>query len=104
MASMADALSQITSYVANLNKRSTLERDKFAALTGKLVSSMEDTRLLQPLREKLAVFAKEAEEFVRIVDAGDLKAVRKFIEGTRHLFRGACGNRHVDFIAYKPND
>ena len=104
VASMADALSQVTSYVANLNKRSTLERDTFAALTGRLVSSMEDTRLLQPLREKLAVFAKEAEEFVRIVDAGELKAVRKFIEGTRHLFRGACGNRHVDFIAYKPND
>ena len=35
---------------------------------------------------------------------GDLGAVRKFIEGTRHLFKGACGNRHVDFIAHKPAD
>ena len=33
---------------------------------------------------------------------GDLKAVRAFIESTEHLFRGACGNRHVDFIAHKP--
>ena len=40
---------------------------------------------------------------VQVVKEGNLKNVRKFIEGTEHLFRGACGNRHVDFIAYKPD-
>lgn len=104
VAPLADSLAQLTFYVANLNKRSTLELDRFSKLTSKLVSSMEDTRFLQPVREKLAIFAKEAEEFVRVVDAGNLKAVRKFIEGTRQLFRGACGNRHVDFITYRPKD
>jgi hypothetical protein len=44
----------------------------------------------------------EAEEFIQIIQERDLKNVRKFIECTEHLFRGACGNRHVDFIAYKP--
>jgi 2-polyprenyl-3-methyl-5-hydroxy-6-metoxy-1,4-benzoquinol methylase len=101
---LADSHAKITSYVANLNKGTSLKLDDFSALVRKLVSSMDETRLLQPVREKLVIFAKEAEEFLRIVNTGDLKAVRKFIEGTRHLFRGACGNRHVDFIAYKPNE
>ena len=104
VAPLANSLAQVTAYVANLNKRSTLELDRFTNLTSKLVSSMEDTRVLQPIKEKLAIFANEAEEFLRVVDAGDLRNVRKFIEGTRLLFRGACGNRHVDFIAYRPND
>lgn len=101
---LADSLSQVTTYVANLNKRSALELDRFSELISSLDASMGKTRFLQPVREKLTIFTKEAIEFVRVVDAGDLKAVRKFIEGTRYLFRGACGNRHVDFITYRPND
>jgi hypothetical protein len=57
---------------------------------------------LTPLRDKLSVFAREAEEFVNLLKSSDLAQVRSFIETTQYLFKGACGVRHVDFIAYKP--
>ena len=52
VAPLADSLAQVTTFVANLNKQSTLELDKFSKLTSELVSSMEDTSLLQPVKEK----------------------------------------------------
>ena len=64
---------------------------------------MNKLTVFDPLRDKLSVFASEAEEFVSLVKDGDLARVREFIERTQYLFKGACGVRHTDFIAYKPD-
>lgn len=95
-------LHALTSYVENLNSASTIEAGEFRRLSGNLRASGGAIDPLQPLRDKLEVFLREAEAFVEIVQAGNLDKVRAFIDGTEHLFRGACGNRHVDFIAYRP--
>lgn len=49
------------------------------------------------------MFLREVNEFVRVVLASDIKALRAFITSTKVLFKGACGVRHVDYIACKPH-
>lgn len=98
----ASAFSDMSSYVQNLNSKSALDTQKFKQLSQQLVASADAVRPFQPLRDKLAVFAAESCAFLEVVKAGDLAAVRRFIEGTQYLFKGACGVRHVDFVAYKP--
>jgi 2-polyprenyl-3-methyl-5-hydroxy-6-metoxy-1,4-benzoquinol methylase len=95
---------KITRYVANLNASSKIDDDEFGGLSRNLLDSAGVIDPMEPLRDKLTIFMVEAEKFVRIVKKGNLEDVRKFIEETEHLFRGSCGNRHVDFIAYKPDD
>ena len=88
----------------NLNASSKIDTDEFCDLSRNLRNSVGEIDPIKSLRDKLTVFMLEAETFVQIVKKGNLKDVRKFIEGAEHLFRGSCGNRHVDFIAYKPDD
>lgn len=99
----ATRMSELTSYVANLNTSSKLEVKSVERLTGDLRSSVDSLRLLDPVKNKLAVFLREVDEFVRLVLASDLKTLRAFVVSTKVLFKGACGVRHVDYIAYKPH-
>lgn len=101
-APFASAFTDLSRYVQNLNSKSVIDSQKFKSLSQQLVASANSVRPFQPLRDKLAVFASEAEAFLDVVKAGNLAAVRQFIEGTQVLFKGACGVRHVDFVAYKP--
>ena len=100
----AAGMNSITGYVANLNSSSTVNIEEFAALADDLRNSGTAIDPYANLREKVNVFLQESVDFVRIVQQGDLQDIRQFIENTQHLFRGACGNRHVDFIAYRPNE
>lgn len=95
------AFTNLTSYVANFNKNTKLDAGRFQKLSGELAKSSEALNFLQPLRDKLLTALQEADEFVSLVQASDLNKLRKFIGKTKVLFRGACGVRHVDFIAYK---
>lgn len=100
----AHSLAELTTYVANFNMHRNIESKKFTSLSRALVSSSDKLQsTFAPLRDKLSVLLLEAEEFVNLVNkCNDLAQVRKFIENTQYLFKGACGVRHVDFIMYKP--
>lgn len=96
------AFANLTSYVANFNKNTKLDIDHFQALSRMLAQSSDVLNFLRPLHEKLLKALQEADVFVNLVYKSDLNKLRKFIEHTKVLFKGACGVRHVDFIAYKP--
>ena len=100
----AVAFTDLTSYVANFNKNTKLDAGRFQELSRALAQSSEALNFLNPLRNKLLKALQEADEFVNLVYESDLNKLRKFIEKTEVLFRGACGLRHVDFIAYKPGE
>lgn len=101
----AKAFAELTSYMENFSLRKEMDSEKFKSLSRSVVaSSATSLDVLAPMREKLNVFLKESEDFVRVVEEGNLQNVRKFIETTQHLFKGACGVRHIDFIAYKPEE
>lgn len=99
---LATAFINLTSYMANFNKNTKLEVGRFQELSSALAASSEALNFLQPLRDKLLQALQEADEFVSLVQASDLQKLCQFIEKTEILFKGACGVRHVDFIAYKP--
>lgn len=99
----ASSLAKITNFVGNFNKHKNLDAKEFFSLSQALTASSDRLAAFIPLRDKLSVFASEAEQFVSLVKDGDLTKVREFIEKARYLFKGACGVRHVDFIAYKPD-
>jgi 2-polyprenyl-3-methyl-5-hydroxy-6-metoxy-1,4-benzoquinol methylase len=99
----AASLAKLTKYVANFNMHKNLDAKQFSSLSRALVASSDRMAAFVPLREKLSVFVHEAEKFVSLVKDGDLVSVREFIEKAQYLFKGACGVRHVDFIAYKPD-
>lgn len=98
-------LSALTRYVANFDRETKINAKRFRTLTSALTASSSDlTFFFNPLREKLLTFLDEADKFVELVFSSDIKSVRQFIEEAQVLFKGACGVRHVDFIAYKPSD
>ena len=99
---VARALAELAAYMANLNKQTRLDAKRFHSLSRALAASAKNLDFLAPLREKLGLFLKEADEFIKLVQSAEPKQVRKFIERTKVLFKGACGVRHVDFIAYRP--
>lgn len=103
LSQFSSSLADLTTYVENFNMQKSLDAKRFTSLSRALVDSSEGlSEFLTPLRDKLSVFAQEAEEFVGLLESSDLAQVRSFIEKTQYLFKGACGVRHVDFIAYKP--
>lgn len=103
LSQFSSSLAELTAYVENLNMHRNLDAKQFTSLSRALVASSESlSDFLTPLRNKLSVFAREAEEFVNLVKSSDLAQLRAFIETTQYLFKGACGVRHIDFIAYRP--
>lgn len=103
MGEFASSFEQLTTLVANFNKNTKLDAKNFIVLSQALLASSDNVKIYQPLHDKLVRFVREAEEFISVVNQGDLGKVRAYIEKTQHLFKGACGVRHVDFIMFKPN-
>lgn len=98
----AGGLAALTGYVANLNSASPLDVREFEALADETTASFGELSILEPLQVRLAEFIAEAKQFVKLVaDTSDLDAIKAYIDSCTHLFKGACGVRHVDFIAYK---
>ncbi len=98
----AGRLSALTSYVANFNSSSSLDAIQFNELANAVAESFEDFSILRPLQTRLSEFMTEARQFVHLVNnTSNLDEIKKYIDSCRHLFKGACGVRHVDFIAYK---
>lgn len=97
----ADRLAELTGYVANFNSSSSLDVARFARLADDAAAAFTDLRILGPLQTRFAEFIGEAKEFVRLVGASSIDDLRAYVGSCQHLFKGACGVRHVDFIAYK---
>ena len=97
----AERLAELTSYVANLNSSSSIYSHEFNELADAPVGSFENISFLEPLQVRLSEFIDEAKQFVRVVLTSEPDEIRTYIGSCKHLFKGACGVRHVDFIAYK---
>ena len=94
-------LSSLTDYVANLNSTSLIDITLFNELADATARSFENLAILGPLQIRLSEFIAEAKHFVHMVKTSKPEGIREYIKTCKHLFKGACGVRHVDFIAYK---
>lgn len=97
----AQRFGALTSYVENLNSQSVLDPSAFARLADETTVAFSRMKAFGALEERLAALLSEAKGFVDVVQRAGVDEIRTYIEGCRHLFRGACGVRHVDFIAHK---
>ena len=95
-------LSKLTSYVANLNSSTQVDREQLAQLLSTAAASFRSLAILAPLQQRLEEFLDEAKQFIDFVAEKNLDDIRAYILSAKHLFKGAVGVRHVDFIAYKP--
>jgi len=102
MTDLSFALNQLSSYMENLNSNKKVDLGEFTKLMESLNNNSSLGAFMKPVEDKLAIFSQEAIDFIRVVQENDLEKVRNFIENTTHLFKDACGVRHVDFIGYKP--
>ena len=75
--------------------------EKFQQQLNSIINKSYINNFLDPVKDKLIIFFKEANDFIHVVNNGNIDDVRKYIENTQHLFKGACGMRHIDFIGYK---
>lgn len=92
---------KLTSSIANLNSNSSIDRQHFTALLSDTSASFSNLTIFHPLQKRLVEFLGEVTHFIELVDTNDLDTLRAYILSTKHLFKGMCGVRHVDFIAYK---
>jgi 2-polyprenyl-3-methyl-5-hydroxy-6-metoxy-1,4-benzoquinol methylase len=97
----ADCLAALTGYVANFNSRSSLDATRFNQLSDAAASAFGDVSILKPFQQRFAEFIAEAKTFVCLVQTATLDELRDYVTTCQHLFKGACGVRHVDFVAYK---
>ncbi len=97
----ADGLAALTNYVANFNSASTLDVTQFNRLSDAAATALQDVCLLRPFQQRFAELITEAKAFVSLVHTATLDELRAYVTTCRHLFKGACGVRHVDFVAYK---
>ena len=102
ISNFSSLLAELTGNIANFNMSKNLDSKEFLSTLNALVSQSEILSVFNPLLEKLRSFAKEVKQFVKLVKTANIEEVRNYIENAKYLFKGACGVRHVDFIAYKP--
>ncbi len=98
---LSNSQSDLTEYVANCKKGTVIENDIMQNNMKKYIESLEKTDLTSYVVERTKLLLKEVEELLKLVQKGDFKKVVTFVNQTKHLFRGAIGVRHVDFIGYK---
>lgn len=98
----ADGFSALTVSMQNFSARSSMTAQAFATAAQSLRECTVALDLYAPLKARLSAFLVEAEQFVLAVDARDLDGVQKVMRDAKHLFRGAVGVRHADFIGFRP--
>ena len=96
-----NSVQELSSLMANFNKNSKLDSNIFNETSTDLMNNLDKVDLLSPLKSKLSNFLKEANQFVRLIEKGNIEDIKNGIKNFKILFTGAVGLRHVDFIAYK---
>lgn len=98
----ADDLAALTEFMANWNSHSRMDIIRFNQLAAAASSSVTGLCKLEQIKLRFSAMMREATEFVGMVGTNaSLDEVRSFVVACKHLFKGACGVRNVDFIAYK---
>ena len=96
-----EAVKSLTDYVGEIGPTSVLEADTIVGLLEEVRASGTSNPWAFVMHQ-FKSFSVEVENLVRQVERGELTAVKRAIRESKHMFRGAVGMRHVDFVGYKP--
>ena len=92
----------LTSQVAVSDANMKLNSDSFINNIDSYLNSLSEIDLTQYLTTRVSGLLEEVKDLIRVIDGKDLENVKKFIDASKYLFKGAVGVRHVDFVGYKP--
>ena len=98
---LKDNFDKLASYLANCNKKTKIETKEFFELSDEILNSIDNVKFINNLKDKFKNFIHESKELIEIVNNKNLDDVGSHIKKCSMLFKGPCGVRHVDFIAYK---
>ncbi len=98
----AGRLAAVTGFMENWSSKSSMKSAEFSKLAADAAESFRSLPLLQAAKARFSGLMSEAVRFVELVETASLDDLRAYILSCKHLFKGACGVRHVDFIAYRP--
>ena len=101
LSKLSESFTKLTSYVANCNKQTKIDTKEFILMSDNLIKEIENLNFINDLKNKLKDFIGESKQLIDLVNNKKIKDVEEFIGKCSTLFRGPCGVRHVDFIAYK---
>ncbi len=101
LSKLSENFAKLTSYVANCNKQTKIDTKEFFLISDNLIKEIENLGFINNLKNKLKVFVGESKQLIELVNNKKIKDVENFINNCSTLFKGPCGVRHVDFIAYK---
>lgn len=101
LSSLYNYFDKLTSYVANCNTKTKIETKQFFELSDDILNSIENIKFVNNLKEKFKNFILESQKLIEIVNSKNLNDVSSYLKKCSLLFKGPCGVRHVDFIAYK---
>ncbi len=95
--------SALVEYVANCNKDTVIKSDIMKNNISNYIKTLEKIDLTSYLENKIKLLLNEVSDLLSHIEQKNFENVKKFVHQTKHLFRGATGVRHVDFIGHKKN-
>ena len=101
LSKLSENFAKLTSYVANCNKQTKIDTKEFFLISDNLIKEIENLGFINNLKNKLKVLVGESKQLIELVNNKKIKDLENFINNCSTLFKGPCGVRHVDFIAYK---
>jgi 2-polyprenyl-3-methyl-5-hydroxy-6-metoxy-1,4-benzoquinol methylase len=101
LAELAKAQYGMVDYVANCSMESAVDHAVLKEKIGECARAWGSSNLGAEVAARMQALLAEARELLTIVEDGDLDHIRERIVAARHLFKGAVGVRHTDYIAYR---
>lgn len=98
---MAPHQYKLINYISNCNKDTKIENKTMEQNIDDYAGALENLDLTNYLKEKMKLMLSEVKILLEHVNNKDYEKTKETIKNSKHLFRGATGVRHVDFIGHK---
>ena len=92
---------KLINYVSNCNKDTKIENQTMNENINRYIDSLNNLDLTNYLKSKMKLMLSEVSQLLEHVNNEDYQKTKDYIHNTKHLFRGATGVRHVDYIGHK---
>jgi len=92
---------ELMDYVDDYNLNEKIDLNIFSNKIDNYLNALNRVDTLKHLKNRSEIFFGELKGLIDIINLKDLEKTKKFIDGTKELFRGSQGIRQIDFIGYK---
>ena len=91
----------LTDYVGDFSPDTVIDLTELLRKIDDYQTSLTGVDTTRHVLERHRNFFGEVKELIGLLENNDLETIGSYLKTTKHLFRGANGIRHVDYIGYK---